>query len=97
MESPFANIRKLLEDPRGFSLSRLKAEAENINLKDKKPVIDVALRSRMLHLLSSHSLEDAKVLLKMGVAAALASVYALCDIWIMLTCYLDIATQCIRM
>ncbi|KAF6779101.1 hypothetical protein AHF37_01465 [Paragonimus kellicotti] len=74
MESPFANIRKLLEDPRGFSLSRLKAEAENINLKDKKPVIDVALRSRMLHLLSLHSLEDAKVLLKMGVAAALANI-----------------------
>lgn len=41
--------------------------------RDKKSVVDVALRKRMLCLLASHSLEEVKSLLKMGVAAALAS------------------------
>ncbi|OON14951.1 hypothetical protein X801_09253, partial [Opisthorchis viverrini] len=63
----------LLQDTGGFSLSKLKAEAETIQLKDTKPVIDVAFRSRMLELLSSHSLDEVKSLLKVGVAAALAT------------------------
>ncbi|GAA49608.1 THO complex subunit 1 [Clonorchis sinensis] len=43
-------------------------------MMDTKPVIDVAFRSRMLELLSSHSLDEVKSLLKVGVAAALANI-----------------------
>ncbi|CAL8076734.1 unnamed protein product [Calicophoron daubneyi] len=72
--SCFTEIKNLLEDHGGLSLNKLKAASENINLKDKKPVIDVALRSRMLRLLASHSIDEVKALLKMGVAAALANI-----------------------
>ncbi|TPP67231.1 putative UDP-galactose-4-epimerase, partial [Fasciola gigantica] len=70
----FAKIEGLLEDPSGFSLSKLKSESEKMRLKDKKSVVDVALRRRMLRLLACHSLEEVKSLLKMGVAAALANI-----------------------
>lgn len=74
MESSLANISKILEDTSNFSLGRLKAEAEKISLKDSKPVFDVALRGRMLHLLSTPSIDEVKTLLKVGVAAALANI-----------------------
>lgn len=74
MDHSIDKIKVLLQDTGGFSLSKLKAEAETIQLKDTKPVIDVAFRSRMLELLSSHSLDEVKSLLKVGVAAALANI-----------------------
>ncbi|CAH8529720.1 unnamed protein product [Schistosoma intercalatum] len=72
-ELSFGVIKDILEDPSGFSLAKLKATAEAIELKDKKSLIDVALRGRMLCLLASDSMDDVKTLLKMGVAAALAN------------------------
>ncbi|KAG5446116.1 THO complex subunit 1 [Clonorchis sinensis] len=74
MDHSIDKIKILLQDTGGFSLSKLKTEAETIQLKDTKPVIDVAFRSRMLELLSSHSLDEVKSLLKVGVAAALANI-----------------------
>ncbi|TGZ71629.1 hypothetical protein CRM22_002538 [Opisthorchis felineus] len=74
MDHSIDKIKIVLQDTGGFSLTKLKTEAETIQLKDTKPVIDVAFRSRMLELLSSHSLDEVKSLLKVGVAAALANI-----------------------
>ncbi|KAH8877253.1 THO complex subunit 1 [Schistosoma japonicum] len=68
-----AVVIDILEDPSGFSLAKLKATTEAIDLRDKKSLIDVALRGRMLRLLASDYMDDVKTLLKMGVAAALAN------------------------
>ncbi|KAH8877261.1 THO complex subunit 1 [Schistosoma japonicum] len=72
-ELSFGVIKDILEDPSGFSLAKLKATTEAIDLRDKKSLIDVALRGRMLRLLASDYMDDVKTLLKMGVAAALAN------------------------
>ncbi|CAH8540403.1 unnamed protein product [Heterobilharzia americana] len=72
-ELSFGVIKDILGDPSGFSLAKLKATAESTDLKDKKSLIDVALRGRMLRLLASDFMDDVKTLLKMGVAAALAN------------------------
>nr|CAH8847205.1 unnamed protein product [Trichobilharzia regenti]CAH8847208.1 unnamed protein product [Trichobilharzia regenti] len=69
----FGVVKEILEDPSGFSLAKLKSTAEATDLKDKKSLIDVALRGRMLRLLASDFMDDVKTLLKMGVAAALAN------------------------
>ncbi|VDN15851.1 unnamed protein product [Dibothriocephalus latus] len=68
------SLQNLLNDSGGLTLAKLKSMSESLGIKDKKSVIDLAFRDKMLGLLSINSTDSMKVLLKMSVAAAVADI-----------------------
>nr|VZI20903.1 unnamed protein product [Spirometra erinaceieuropaei] len=70
----FKAVKNLLNDSGGLTLTKLKSMSESLAIKDKKSVIDLAFRDKMLGLLSINSTDSMKVLLKMSVAAAVADI-----------------------